>query len=116
VDNPTTRSDLSPPPFSTDLFPTFTQLIYIVIHRPEEVNKCNCYIISFIYDAEGVTTQKNKYTSVHLEDSCVGKCTQSGCTNTLLFIICCSGTRGIRFAQMPRYRAETTSTSFLPSG
>ena len=60
MDNPTTRSDLSPPMFSTLLFPTFTQLIYIVIHRVEEVNKCNCYIIFFIYDAESVTAQKKQ--------------------------------------------------------
>ena len=75
MDNPNTRSALCPTMFSTLLFQGFAQLIYIVIHRAEKVNKCNCYIISFIYEAEGVTTQKNKYTSVHPEDSCVGKCT-----------------------------------------
>ena len=114
MDNPTTRSDLSPSPFSTDLFPTFVQLIYIVIHRAE----INATAILFpLYMTLKVSPLKKTSTlqctrRIHAWVSAP----RVGAPTLCYSLFVARAPRGIRFAQMPRYRAETPSTSFLPSG
>jgi hypothetical protein len=101
VDNPTTRSDLSPPPFSTDLFPTFTQLIYIVIHRAE--GEIKAIKISVWACAPWMGAQTLCYSILVARAPLQGAHT------------CLVRTGGIRYAQTC-YWAETPSASFLPSG